>query len=257
MKNRHKSPLTVYNLPFVLKGFTLSEVLITLGIIGIVATLTIPVLNKFFTEVNINSSVKKFQSTLSQALAKYALDNDCVGNLANCGLFNNGASENEAGHLAAWTALKPYFKIFKDCGTGINKGCFATNVNYIWLNKTNASYDYLGDLDGMIQAKGILADGMSIWINDYADNCITDRTNSSGPSPLSNVCAQVIIDINGSKKPNQVGKDTFFWYIAKNGSAYAMGSLNDLYQGCNPAGSTSATPLDGRGAACTAEYLNK
>lgn len=257
MKDWQKSPFNIYNLPLTLKGFTLSEVLITLSIIGVVATMTIPILSNYFIESSTISSVKKVQSVLSQAVSKYAIDNNCVGNLADCGLFNNGSTETEAGHLAAWNALKPYLKLIKDCGTETNKGCFAPNVNYIWLNKTNASYDYLGNLDNMNQGKGVLADGISIWIDDFADNCITDRTDGSRTSPLSTVCAQVIIDINGSKKPNQVGKDTFFWYIAKNGVVYAMGSLNDFYQGCSPTGSTSATPFDGRGAACTAEYLKK
>lgn len=239
------------------KGFTLAEVLITLGIIGIVAAITIPVLNNYFSELSTASSVKKVQSILSQALTQYASDNGCLGNLANCGLFNNGATETEAGHLAAWNALKPYLKVIKDCGTQTNQGCFTPNINYLWLNKSNASYDYLGNLDNMNMAKGILADGISIWIDDYADNCITDRTDGSGTSPLSNACAQLIIDINGNKNPNQSGKDTFFWYIAKNGGLYANGSLNDFYKGCNPAGSTSVAPFDGRGAACTVEYLKK
>lgn len=236
------------------KGFTLAEVLITLAIIGIVAAITIPVLINYFTELSTATSVKKVQSILSQALTEYAADNNCIGNLAGCGLFDNGGTETDAGHLAVWNALKPYLKVIKDCGNSTNQGCFAPNVNYSWLNK---SAGYLGVLDNMSNAKGVLTDGISIWIDDYADNCVTDRTDGTGTSPLSNTCAQLIVDINGSKNPNQSGKDTFFWYIAKNGSLYPNGSLNDFYKGCNPSGSISAAPFDGRGAACTFVYLNK
>lgn len=60
------------------KGFTLAEVLITLGIIGIVAALTIPTLIQNINGARYKSKFKKSVSTLSQAartsLAKYDLD---------------------------------------------------------------------------------------------------------------------------------------------------------------------------------------
>ena len=52
------------------KGFTLAEVLITLGIIGVVAAMTLPsVINKYRRNV-VETRLAKFYSIMNQALAR-------------------------------------------------------------------------------------------------------------------------------------------------------------------------------------------
>lgn len=50
------------------KGFTLAEVLITLGIIGVVAALTIPVLIQKYNKTVTETRLKKFYSVMNQAI---------------------------------------------------------------------------------------------------------------------------------------------------------------------------------------------
>ena len=50
------------------KGFTLSEVLITLGVIGVVAAMTIPTIIENHQKQVVTSRMKKFYSTFNQAL---------------------------------------------------------------------------------------------------------------------------------------------------------------------------------------------
>lgn len=91
------------------KGFTLAEVLITLGIIGVVAAMTIPTLIQNTNSVKFASQFKKSVSTLSQAAlmaqAQYDIDYSLVttastaancatdtvasGDFTICGIFNN------------------------------------------------------------------------------------------------------------------------------------------------------------------------
>lgn len=91
------------------KGFTLAEVLITLGIIGVVAAMTIPTLIQNTNSVKFASQFKKTISTLSQAAlmgqAQYDVDYSLVTDASSdstcgsdtiadnkstiCGLFNN------------------------------------------------------------------------------------------------------------------------------------------------------------------------
>uniref|UniRef100_UPI004029BEED type II secretion system protein n=1 Tax=Candidatus Scatousia sp. TaxID=3085663 RepID=UPI004029BEED len=60
------------------KAFTLAEVLITLGIIGIVAAMTLPtVVNKYQERVTV-TKVKKFYSLINQALLFAIKDNGYV-----------------------------------------------------------------------------------------------------------------------------------------------------------------------------------
>ncbi len=50
------------------KGFTLAEVLITLGIVGVVAAITIPTISKNIQNAVLKNQFKKFYSTFSQAV---------------------------------------------------------------------------------------------------------------------------------------------------------------------------------------------
>lgn len=57
------------------QGFTLAEVLITLGIIGVVAALTIPYLMKNYQEFQYKQAAKKAFSVASQAIVQMNQDN--------------------------------------------------------------------------------------------------------------------------------------------------------------------------------------
>lgn len=62
------------------KAFTLAEVLITLGIIGVVASLTLPALIQRQQRIETSSRLKKFYSAMSQAIMLSELDNGEVKN---------------------------------------------------------------------------------------------------------------------------------------------------------------------------------
>ena len=79
------------------KGFTLSEVLITLGVIGVVSAITLPtVINKAQLFI-LKNQYKRVYSNYSNALQKYIADNglpDCYygtsraeDNISNCSSF--------------------------------------------------------------------------------------------------------------------------------------------------------------------------
>lgn len=60
------------------KAFTLAEVLITLGIIGVVAALTIPTLVQKYKKSVVETKLAKFYSTVNQALELSQIDNGRV-----------------------------------------------------------------------------------------------------------------------------------------------------------------------------------
>ena len=60
-------------------GFTLAEVLITLGIIGVVSALTIPTLMNNYQTKEKSTKLKKFYSTMQQAMLMSTIDNGEVG----------------------------------------------------------------------------------------------------------------------------------------------------------------------------------
>ena len=58
------------------KAFTLAEVLITIGIIGIVAALTLPNLIEEHQKKETSVKLQKMYSTLNQVIQKYSADNE-------------------------------------------------------------------------------------------------------------------------------------------------------------------------------------
>lgn len=95
------------------KGFTLAEVLITLGIIGVVAALTMPSLITNYQKKQIVIQLKKAYSTFSQALVLSQYEN---GNSSEWDVTEAGSSyeENLAYFEKYW---KPYLKVLKVCKT--------------------------------------------------------------------------------------------------------------------------------------------
>ena len=77
-----------------LAAFTLAEVLITLGIIGVVAAMTMPSLIQHHREKAMVTSLEKFVSTISQAVELYKADNECVDSISTCISYVSKGDEN-------------------------------------------------------------------------------------------------------------------------------------------------------------------
>lgn len=76
-------------------GFTLAEVLITLGIIGIVAALTMPMLTAHYRKRVIETRLKKFYSTINQAVELSEVKNGPKEHWAKCARpYNDGSVES-------------------------------------------------------------------------------------------------------------------------------------------------------------------
>ena len=182
------------------KAFTLVEVLITVGIIGVVAALTIPTIIQNSNNRKFASQFKKTISTLSQsaimAQAQYDSDysslntasspDDCASeslaksNLTMCGLLNSTLS----GH----TFLGLY---------GTAKGA---NANSVYQVSTKA----LPALDENIMIFA-LADGSMIGFNKNATRCGVTPGTPMSAEVLSGALANCVgfIDVNGPNSPNK------------------------------------------------------
>ncbi|MFA6989807.1 MAG: prepilin-type N-terminal cleavage/methylation domain-containing protein, partial [Candidatus Gastranaerophilaceae bacterium] len=106
-------------------GFTLAEILITLTIIGIVASMTIPsLLNKTNGTENV-VLLKKSYATLSNAITMLSADNGSVP-----GSLGNAATNDDMANV-----FISKLNIIKSCGTNATAGCFP-NITYNYLNGT-------------------------------------------------------------------------------------------------------------------------
>lgn len=73
-----------------IKAFTLAEVLITLGIIGIVAAMTLPIIVGKYQERVLVTAAQKAYSIMSNALTKWNAEHEVVGEYVS--LFTSAQS---------------------------------------------------------------------------------------------------------------------------------------------------------------------
>lgn len=179
-------------------GFTLAEVLITLGVLGLIATFTLPTLIENGTERARVAALKKVYSTLSNA---YKLAEQEYGTPDTWGMIDGMGGDAKP----AINNLKPHLKISKECIDG-SKGCFPAGVGYSYLS----SPDGVDIYDNYWMPKVILADGTLIAASVYHS---TPNIGDSLPLQGNNVYGSYTVDINGFKGPNQWGKDTFRFYL--------------------------------------------
>ena len=185
------------------RAFTLAEVLITIGIIGIICALIIPSVMENYKKRKIAAILKRDYSILSQAIASAVAKN---GDIANWEGFNDTNPTTIVKNYIA-----PELKVVKSWDSphanGYNKMCAVSkNIShqYRWLDK-----------DGVIgtpfanPASIELADGTCIGFNYIVDHPIHP--------PVYHWENLVFIDINGSQtKPNRAGEDLFIFKIVGN-----------------------------------------
>ena len=158
------------------KAFTLAEGLITLAIIGVVASLTIPTLMKSYQKQQWITGYKSTFSIINQATHMIMADN----NTALLGVFSDTQS--------MYNAYLPYLHVIKKCENQQPKGnCFASNYQSL-----NGNYSVHID-EHLYNYSVILSNGASLAFY----SCLHG----------SEIWAFIMIDVNGPKGPNIEGKD--------------------------------------------------
>ncbi len=196
------------------KAFTLAEVLITLGIIGVVAAITIPAVIQRNQEQNAVVQLKKTYTTLSNAFNRSVAENGPP----------NGWGLTSATHYDPVIAVKmmgyltPYLNVSKDCGSSSsNVGCFPDGT-YQYRNGSNVWTDWvnINTNSGGQFARVRLADGSGLAAQypEANGNC---NYNYGSTSALQSVCGYLYVDIDGPKGQSRLGIDMFRFYLTNNG----------------------------------------
>lgn len=217
------------------KGFTMAEVLLVIGIIGIVAAYTIPTLVNNTNDAELKTKFKKDFSVLNQA--NMSIINENGGSLKNlC---------NTDDHNCLRDLFLPYLNLAKVCDT-------------------NASNGNCWHKDGVVKAyAGIITPSVQTWRNNSAAVILNDGTlikfamantacdwNDSGNGNY--VCGWIDLDVNGFKPPNVQGKDILSLYV-KHNAITPLGGINSYYKPETSCTTTDTTATSGIG--CAAKYL--
>ena len=204
------------------RAFTLAEVLITLVIIGVIAALTVPTLIQNTQKQEYVTGLKKAYSTLSNA--------------ANMAIAENGSPKCSDGGWACTSAeiyekFKKHMNTARACG---ESGCMEQVYNCL-NGRVMGTWNEHRPLNKLVSA-----DGMQIAFTDWGlAGADYQSCTSSYPGGSSNICARIMADVNGAKKPNILGRDLFEFDLTENGIIPA---------GCASSGSCAGT--EGWSCAC-------
>ena len=189
-------------------AFTLAEVLITLGIIGVVAAMTIPTLIANYQKKQTVSKLKQTYSTISQTLTMAQAEHGDTTTWEVAGIYGTPTDDTNFNHKDAITKFAtkyfiPYLKVSKDFG---------------YTQEQTVNYDgpYSPVTNNYVAGRGtpkyriLLTNDILISVGIGTSSCV-GGTNPDG-SCVSTEYRNIIfeVDINGFSKPNTYGKDIFY-----------------------------------------------
>lgn len=251
-------------------AFTLAEVLITLGIIGVVAALTLPSLIANYRKQQYVNSLKTGYSILNNGLRTMMAD-ESVDDIEDTELFSviksvGTDTDTVASEQAAAKVLVKYFQKARlisradlinksSCKDLVGKGPRFWNLG----DKTQCSGNY--------NMQYALPNGMtmSIFLRDTCLHAsLSDAEIAAVGGKMTKNCGEIDLDINGEREPNQWGRDGYRFFITQSGSVvprYGKDNLiwygkvdaewrkNYINTNCNPKSRTN------EGFACAARII--
>ena len=211
-------------------GFTLAEVLITLLIVGVVATLTTPALVKNVGSSKIGPQLSKFVNTWETGIETMMMEKN-VNKISSLDTTITDKFFRKLSKYIIMSSLKTVTspsKISIISPNGTELKTFSFNTDRVWQLK-----------DGTI----IIYDNASSLPNGY-------YSGNNGAYTYS--IASVYVDLGGIKGSHRVGKEVFAFLIDNTGVLVPYGSNahkamgKNIAESCNPS-SNSLAPL----LACT------
>lgn len=167
-------------------AFTIAEILIVMGIIGIIAQMTIPALIQSTQQQEIVSSLLKFDSTLQQAVMSWKQDIGCDYSAYDCIISQNWPDENVAG----FDQIAKFLRVSEKTVDPADKKWLPDDTLNYYGNSSSARFGNVSKR-GVSTIGYLLQDGTTFSV-DMSTNVIV-----------------IYVDVNGRKKPNRMGKDTF------------------------------------------------
>ena len=218
------------------KAFTLAEVLITLGIIGVVAAMTMPTLMANYRKSVVENKLKASYSIISNAVKMAEVENGMGFDFT---ISDEYKDENDVNNFSAKqseaifnTYFKSYFKVVKE-----------------YSKKDNNKFDYYGQKGGKID--DVAKTGKCFELTNGTAMCFVARGGAVG---------HFYVYLNPEKEKKVAGSDVFAFRLDKSRGAYwAYGLTNvstgfsrpQLLDGCSNVYDHALTPDWNRPDICT------
>ena len=212
---------TQFLLIFVEPPFTLAEVLITIGIIGVVAAMTMPSLITNYQKKQTVAQLKKVYTTISQA---YIMSENANGPSEDW-IDSSQIINTESVKKYVQTYWLPYFKSVQECSK-------YGDCSYDTKAKApSGNEDQTLDITGNNRYTIILTDGTMIAFVPFSWDADEEKQYWGGNQKF-------YIDLNGTKKPNVIGRDVFLFQISDKRvtASCSKSDENTLNRNCSKTG---------------------
>jgi prepilin-type N-terminal cleavage/methylation domain-containing protein len=198
-----------------INAFTLTELLVALGIIGAIAAMTIP--------GTLNNINKKMYAT------KLKNNVEAIKTLADSQMILNRTKDISSTAFSSQSTLMEKLHTVQTCG-GYRSGSSENGKHYtpgpISIGSCWESREYrpLSNTDGSVTIKvtnthsmmaGNLKNGALLAYDIFRYD---DEEEETANAPY----AIFYVDLNGADKPNVIGRDFFEFYITKDGKIYGV-----------------------------------
>lgn len=215
-------------------AFTLAEVLITLGIIGVVAALTLPSLVANYKKSQYVNGLKAGYSILNNGFRQMMAE-EGVDDIEDTELFAvikavGSDTDTVASEQAAAKVISKYFQKARlisradlitksSCKDLVGKGPRMWNLG----DKTQCSGNY--------NMQYALPNGMtmSIYLHDTCSkSSLSEAEIAAAGGKMTKDCGMIDLDLNGERNPNQWGRDGYRFTLIQNGSVVPMYGKDEL-----------------------------
>jgi prepilin-type N-terminal cleavage/methylation domain-containing protein len=200
-------------------GFTLAEVLITLGIIGVVSAMTIPALMNKCQKVVLANQAKKEYAMWTQVFKNILADNNTTS-----------LSETEL-----WGKIEGYRVYYTPNPTTTNTAFWSELGKYVKISPSGA-YNYIKTYMNEARIFIFYSKNYPIYLSNGSQltqyyfyktpyrktDAVCSQIKALGGSMCS-VIGYILIDVNGAKGPNIRGRDLFQFEISDEGVLYPYG----------------------------------
>ena len=169
-------------------GFTLAEVLITLGIIGVVAAMTMPTLMNATNGAQYKTAYKKALSVISQAVVlNLALDDYDLGTTTSTGIGEDDVS---------------IYRLLYDRTNVVRTADGAISDYNVILGSDATTTSSTAAAPATTNYTVFFNDGIMFTFDKSAFNCTKSNVMENG-EPKSGTKCRGFIDVNGTKAPNR------------------------------------------------------
>ena len=224
-------------------GFTLAEVLVTLGIIGVISALTIPT---FVSNSENRAHAAKLSATITAVEDAFSsmMASDAVQEFAETEFVQAPTAANLGLHL-------------KLSGNAASIGdYYGASPTITTLSSPGASL--LPDFDIIFQLKN----GALLFYDESENATISVEDAEADGLVINESVATLAIDVNGDEGPNRWGRDIFQFMVGNDGILYPAGGLayarikeNNVSNVWSNNGSLSCIPGGSRTEGCTARLI--